>query len=131
MADFFDISTHALTVPDMDSYTGLMHTLYALEDMYGLKIDEMDGEVVIRLDKSDNSTYTSMDKMLRAWLVEAQKPESGEISKEEYDQWRYKYPQLDTHLIHAKVPSQEISDLFLAELKKEKKTATKETKKKK
>jgi len=131
MADFFDISTHALTVPDIDSYTGLMHTLFALEDMYGLKIDEMDGEVVIRLDKSDYSTYASMDQMLRAWLAEAKKHESGAISKEEYDQWRYKYPQLDTHQIHAKVPSQEISDLFLAELNKEKKTDKKETKKKK
>ncbi len=131
MADFFDISTHALTVPDIDSYTGLMHTFFALEDMYGLKIDEMDGEVVIHLDKSDNSISTPMDKMLRAWLAESQKQESGEISKEEYDQWRYKYPQLDTHQLHAKVPSQEISDLFLAELKKEKKTDKKETKKKK
>lgn len=35
MADTFDISTRALTVPERDSYIGLMHTLYALEDMYG------------------------------------------------------------------------------------------------
>ncbi len=38
-----------------------------------MKIDEMDGEVVLRLDKSDYSTYSSMDKMLRAWLTEAKK----------------------------------------------------------
>ena len=56
MADIFDVSTHALTVPDIDTYIGLMHTFFALEDMYGLKIDEMDGEVVLRLDKSDYST---------------------------------------------------------------------------
>ena len=56
--------------------------------MYGLKIDEMDGEVVIRLDKSDYSTYASMDQMLRAWLAEAKKHENGEISKKEYDQCR-------------------------------------------
>ena len=53
-----------------------------------------------------------MDKMLRAWLAEAKKLENGESSKEEYDDWRYKYPELDTHQIWAKVPSQEISDLF-------------------
>ena len=62
MADIFDVSTHALTVPDIDTYIGLMHTFFALEDMYGLKIDEMDGEVVLRLDKSDYSTYSSMEK---------------------------------------------------------------------
>ena len=73
MAHFLDVSTHALTVPDIDTYIGLMHTFFALEDMYGLKIDEVDGEVCLRLDKSDYSTYTSMDKMLRAWLAEAKK----------------------------------------------------------
>ena len=121
MADIFDISTHALTVPDIDTYIGLMHTFFALEDMYGLKIDEMDGEVVLRLDKSDYSTYSSMDKMLRAWLTEAKKLETGESTKEEYDDWRYKYPELDTHQIWAKVPSQELFDILEKELKNTKK----------
>lgn len=43
MAQLFDISPHALTVPNIDSYIGLMHTLFALEDIYGLKIGEIDG----------------------------------------------------------------------------------------
>ena len=121
MAGIFDVSTHALTVPDIDTYIGLMHTFFALEDMYGLKIDEMDGEVVLRLDKSDYSTYSSMDKMLRAWLTEAKKLETGESTKEEYDDWRYKYPELDTHQIWAKVPSQELCDMLEKELKNTKK----------
>ena len=29
-----DVSPQALTVPDIDSYNGLMHTLFALEDLY-------------------------------------------------------------------------------------------------
>ena len=58
-----------------------MHTFFALKDMCRLKIDEMDGEVVIRLDKSDNSTYASMDKMLCAWLTKSQKYENGENTK--------------------------------------------------
>ena len=98
-----------------------MHTFFALEDMYGLKIDEMDGEVVLRLDKSDYSTYSSMDKMLRAWLTEAKKLETGESTKEEYDDWRYKYPELDIHQIWAKVPSQELFDMLEKELKNTKK----------
>ena len=128
MADIFDISTHALTVPDIDTYIGLMHTFFALEDMYGLK---MDGEVVLRLDKSDYSTYSSMNKMLRTWLAEAKKLENGENTKEEYDDWRYKYPELDTHQIWAKVPSQEISDMLLAGLKEMEKEEKKQTKRKK
>lgn len=38
MSQIFDINTHALTVPDIDTHIGLMHTLFALEDMYGLKV---------------------------------------------------------------------------------------------
>ncbi len=99
-----DVSTHALTVPDIDTYTGLMHTLFALEDMYGLKIGEIDGEICLRLDKSDYSTYTSMFDMFHAWQEQAAKLEQGEISREKYDQWRYKYPELDTSKHWAKVP---------------------------
>ena len=83
MAHFLDVSTHALTVPDIDTNIGLMHTFFALEDIRGLKIGEVDGEFVLRLDKSD---YSTMDKMLRAWLAEAKKLESGEITKKEYDE---------------------------------------------
>lgn len=42
------------------------------------------------MDKSDYSTYTSMYNMLHACQLEASKLEKGEISKEEYDAWRYK-----------------------------------------
>lgn len=62
-----------------------------------------------------------MDKMLRAWLTEAKKLETGESTKEKYDDWRYKYPELDTHQIWAKVPSQELFDMLEKELKNTKK----------
>ena len=42
LADIFEISPHALAVPDIDSYVGLMHTLFTLEDLYGLHIGEID-----------------------------------------------------------------------------------------
>ena len=45
---------------------------------------------------------------LLQWLAEAKKWESGEITKEEYDEWRYKYPELDTHQIWAKVYPQSL-----------------------
>ncbi len=35
LADILDVSPQALSVPDIDSYTGLLHTLLALEDRYG------------------------------------------------------------------------------------------------
>lgn len=131
MAGIFDVSTHALTVPDIDTYIGLMHTLFALEDMYGLKIGEIDGEICLRLDKSDYSTYSSMLKMFGAWQQQAAKLENGEISKEQYDEWRYKYPELDTYQHWAKVPSQAVSDMLMEELEKIEKEEKKSSKKKK
>ena len=120
MAQIFDVSTRAINVPNIDSYLGLMHTLFALEDMYGIKIGEIDGELCLRLDKSKGTTYLSMFDMFHAWQEQAVRLEQGEITAEEYDQWRYKYPELDTSKQWRKViPSQELSDLILQDLKPE------------
>ena len=54
LAEVLDVSPHALSVPDIDSYVGLMHTLFTLEDNYGLKISEMDGEVCLKVDVRKN-----------------------------------------------------------------------------
>ena len=72
-----------------------------------------------------------MDKMLRAWLAEAKKLGSGEITKEEYDEWRYKYPELGTHQIWAKDYPQELFDLMEECEKKAEKEEKKEAKQKK
>jgi hypothetical protein len=56
---------------------------------------------------------------------------NGEISKEEYDEWRYKYPELDTYQHWAKVPSQEISDMLMEEFRKAEAEEKKEAKRKK
>lgn len=87
--------------------------------MYGLKISETGGEPCLRLNKSNSSTCNFMYKMLHAWQLEAAKLENSEITKEAYDEWRYKYPELDTVQHWAKVPSQGLSDMLMAELKKE------------
>ena len=54
-------------------------------------------------------------------MEQADKLENAEISKEEYDEWRYKYPELDTYQKRAKVPSQELSDYLVKELTKKEK----------
>ena len=109
MANIFDVSPRAITVPEIDSYIGLMHTLFALEDMYGLKIKDIDGELRLCLDRN-NPSYLSMFDMFHAWQQQSAKLENGEISKDEYDEWRYKYPELDTYQKRAKIPSQELSN---------------------
>lgn len=106
VADFaneLDVSPHALTVPDIDTDIGLMHTLFTLEDLRGLTIGEIDGEVCLRLDKSKGMTYVGMLDMFMAWQKEAAKFKAGEITKEEYDQWRYNYPRLEAERFKADI----------------------------
>ena len=49
LAQVLDVSPQALDVPDIDSYTGLMHTLFTLEDLYGLTVSDADGELCLRV----------------------------------------------------------------------------------
>ena len=118
MSQIFDVNSPALTVPDIDTYAGLMHTLFALEDMYGLKVKNISGQPYLCLDRSISAPGSSVDQMLHAWMEQADKLENGEISKAEYDEWRYKYPELDTYQKRAKVPSLELSDYLLKKLTK-------------
>ena len=69
-------------------------TLFALEDIYGLKIDTIEGEVCLRLDKSRGVSYLTMFDNFYAWQQQAEKLKNGEITKEEYDEWRYNYPRV-------------------------------------
>ena len=117
MAQIFGVSPRAINVPNIDSYLGLMHTLFALEDMYGIKIGEIGGELCLRLDR-EHREYQHLFEPFHAWQQMAAKLESGEISQEEYDNWRYNYPELDTSQRYAKMSSPELSDNLIKNLNK-------------
>lgn len=120
LAQALDVSPKAIDLPDIDSYIGLMHTFFALEDRYGIKIGEIDGELCLRLDKSKGNDYLNLFDMFSSWQKEAAKLEAGEITKEEYDRWRYRYPELDSKSGWVKVvPSQGFSDMLVEALKED------------
>lgn len=104
LADTFDVSPLALSVPNIDSYDSLMHTLFALEDIYGLQIGNIDGELCLRLKKTGNRNHYTLFNNFTAWYDKASKYREGIISKEEYDNWRYHYSMKDSAGITAKVP---------------------------
>ena len=120
LAKVLEVSPKALDVPDIDSYTGLMHTLFTLEDRYGLHIDEADGEVCLKVDVRKSKDAAQLHEMLCTWRQAAALLKAGEITQEEYDRWRYRYPELDTSgQWHKITPSQELSELLLEEMKHE------------
>ena len=131
----------------LDKYQFNIDDIQNINSIYIFYIENWKNDSILQSIKSDRkgnnqynynwcsyypySTYSTMDKMLRAWLAEAKKLENGEITKEEYDEWRYKYPELDTHQIWAKVYPQELFDFIDDCAKKAEKEEQKETKRKK
>ena len=103
LAEIFDVAPAALDVPDIDSYIGIMHTLFVLEDQYDLSADLIDGEPVLRFGTAIKKR-DFLWNLFTSWAAEAARYRSGEISKEEYNTWRYHYPKFDKGNIWAEVP---------------------------
>ena len=117
LAGALDVSPLALDVPNIDSYYGLMHTLFALEDRYGLTIETKDGEVLFRVDPRKGKDATRISELVCAWAAIAKKYHAGEISRDEYDKWRYNYPQYDKASGYVKVLSKELNDTMTKAIK--------------
>lgn len=115
MSGIFDISPRALNVPDIDSYLGLIHTLFALEDVYGIKMSSSENDISLHLDASVTPPASTLDNMFQEWHQYAVLLEQGKITKEEYDNWRYSYPDKGSSKHFAKVPSEETNNLLIKE----------------
>ena len=113
LANALEVSPLALDVPDIDSYFGLMHTLFALEDRYGLTVIDKEGDVSFRFDPRKGKDAVRITELVSAWAHMAEKYRTGEISKDDYDVWRYNYPKYDTTQTWASVPSQKLSDAIV------------------
>ena len=122
LAQALDVAPQALDIPDIDSQIGLMHTLFALEDIYGLTISETDGEVCLKISKDKGKAAEELLQMLTAWQEQAAKLTTEEISREEYNQWRYNYPKFDTTQQWANVTSKELRDALVKTFKDKLKT---------
>lgn len=118
MANALEVAPQALAVPDIDSYIGLAHTLFALEDIYGLTVEKTpDGEVCLKIKNNRGRNTDELLKILAAWKEQADKCKSGEITKDTYDEWRYNYPKYDETSSFVKAPSQNFSDAMVEAFK--------------
>ena len=91
IATVLNIAPEALKVPDIENYYGVMQTLFTLEDLYGLRVGEIDGEICLKIDR-DSRAFLMMFNSFSMWHNEVKKMKQGEITREEYDNWRYRYP---------------------------------------
>lgn len=87
IAKLLEVSSDAIMVPNIESPNSIIHTLFALEDMEKLTITEKDHKpyLVFNKDKTD----PELMQMLELWKEKQEAYKNGEITKEEYDSWRY------------------------------------------
>lgn len=89
LAAALNVSTHALNVPDISSVDGIMHTLFVMEDLYGLSISEINGVFYLNIDPSKNETSSKIYMNLRIWNEKKNQLRVGDISYKDYSCWRY------------------------------------------
>ena len=94
ISDALNVSEEALTTPNLESAAVLMHTLFALEDTCFFSVLTLAGNVELRSDTEDDSVPLAVRVMLKTWAELREKYLYGEISREEYDQWRYNFPNI-------------------------------------
>lgn len=93
MSEELNVSPIAINPEGSDSQYCEMMTLLLIAEKYNLKIDEFDGEPVIRVGKhlkdgNPNKLYHPFE----AWLEKAKQLHNDEITREEYLEWIYNYP---------------------------------------
>ena len=71
----------------------------------------------MRLDPRKGKDAAELSEMLNAWAKQAEKYQNGDISREDYDKWRYNYPKYDASSGFVKVPSQQFSDTMVEAFK--------------
>ena len=79
IANELGVFPYTLAVPDLDTISGVMHTLFILEDLYSFRFT------------LDACTSDRLKKAINGWQREYERYSKGEISKEQYDNWRYNY----------------------------------------
>ena len=117
LAEVFDISPQALSVPDIDSYIGLMHTLFTLEDRYGLTIVKTENGVAMYADPRKGKDAAELSEMLNAWAEQSVYYHYVFFICYEYDKWRNNNPKYDETSGFVKVPSQNLSNAMVEAFK--------------
>ena len=118
-AGILEVNPKALTIPDIDTYIGLMHTLFTLEDRYGLTADiDDDGSVVFKINRSQSVQADAFYKEAECWAKISHQYKNGEIDKDTYDQFRYTYPEQNPDYRHIPQLSPDLEKQLLKAAKK-------------
>ncbi|WP_370750430.1 helix-turn-helix domain-containing protein [Eubacterium sp.] len=95
LSSILEVSPAAINVPDIDTHVGIMQLLFTLEDIYAISVRQEGSHITLDL----GAIHDALGYEAKSWAKMKSKLDAGEISKKEYDNWRYNYP-ANTHGYH-------------------------------
>ncbi len=98
MAEVLEVSPYALGEPQIETKLGLFHTLFAIEDLYGLEVKNEEGNIVFSLPNLD----AKHKKALIEWIDKKQEWEDFLIDEEEYNLFRYSFENAEDKIVKEK-----------------------------
>ena len=97
IASALDVSYESLADATMDDASGILHALFELDDRYPWM------HLVETTDNTDASVphkriaicfdYNLLNDFMTEWMLRKQQMRSGEITREEYQEWKLNWPQ--------------------------------------
>lgn len=94
LADKLHTTSFMLEDTDLYSSEKVIYTLFWLEQFYGLDIDELDGQIILRFNQNKHGIIKNdvLIDQLSDWLEMAKKERAGVISTANYTEWMLNYP---------------------------------------
>ena len=97
IAAALDVSCEYLTDATMADASGILHALFELDDLYPwMHLIEVVGDTDEELPRKRVALcfdYNILNGFMTEWMLRKQQLRSGEITKEEYQEWKLNWPQ--------------------------------------
>lgn len=93
------VSPMAIDDPSVFNGINVIHALFMLEDEYGLEMTDVLGQPCLRIPQENlhperATRADDLSNRMKDWLTQKQRLIKGEITRDEYDHWRYNYPDI-------------------------------------
>ena len=98
IAENLEVSYHTINDPTIEDVFGALHTLFRMEEIYGLLPDVSGSKVRLTFESTSvlntlDNTDTILAQAIKVWCHKDKQYRSGKISIEEYEDWKSKFPE--------------------------------------
>ncbi len=90
LADSLHISPKALSAPTFETEVDILHILFALEDIYGLTVHNLNNINLLCVDGC-NEKAKDLSTLISLWNEKRNALLSGAISLSEYNDWKWNF----------------------------------------